>query len=63
MAKKQSQPTVVRYCRDCAYAVEDTKFENLSLEGKPTPLACPFKEWKIIINTTETCENYKLKSI
>lgn len=62
MAKKQTQ-TVVRYCRDCAYAVEDTKFENLSLEGKPTLLACPFKEWKIIINTTETCENYKLKSL
>lgn len=59
--KKQQQETIIRYCRDCVHSTPDMKFANLSLEGKPTLLSCPYKEWRIIINTTEVCDKYKEK--
>lgn len=56
--KKQVVEQVIRYCKDCAHSVEDTKFENLSLDGKPTLLSCPYQEWRMVISTTETCDHY-----
>lgn len=59
--KKKKADEPVRYCRDCEHSVPDMKFENLSVDGEPTLLSCPYKEWRMVINTTETCDNYKHK--
>lgn len=60
MVKKKNE-TVVRYCRDCALSKPDMKFENLSLDGKPTLLSCPHQEWRMVITTTEVCSHYTEK--
>lgn len=57
MVKKKNE-TVIRYCRDCALSTPDMKFENLSLDGKPTLLSCPERKWKMVICTTDVCERY-----
>lgn len=60
MAKpKQQQKKVIRYCNDCIHSTPDMKFENLSVDGKPTLLSCPYQEWRMIITTTETCDKYE----
>lgn len=63
MAAKKTQPAkkAERFCRDCSHSTPDTKFENLSVNGEPTLLSCPFKEWRMVITTNEVCENFKLK--
>lgn len=58
MAKKKEKTVIVRHCRDCVHSTPDMKFENLSLKGEPTLLSCPFKEWRMVITTTETCSEY-----
>ncbi len=57
MAKK-NEKNIVRYCRDCALSKPDMKFENLSLDGKPTLLSCPHQEWRMVITTTDVCSHY-----
>lgn len=55
MKKKVEKEKV--YCDDCAYAAYDQKFENMSLDGKPTLIICPFKEWKIVVGSVG-CDNF-----
>lgn len=59
--KKKEENKTVLYCRDCAHSTPDYKFENLSVNGEPTLLSCPHKKWRMVITTTETCNNYKQK--
>jgi hypothetical protein len=62
MSKKQVVKEKQYYCRDCMYGVPDMKFENLSLEGKPTLLKCPYNEWKKLFNEP-ACKKFKHKPI
>lgn len=59
MVKKKQQKNIIRYCKDCVHSEPNMKFENLSVDGKPTLLSCPYKEWRMIITTTETCSHYE----
>lgn len=53
----------VVFCRDCQFSETDWKFENLSVDGKPTLLKCSIHtERKRIINE-QGCNDYKSKSI
>lgn len=61
MAVKKKNEKVIRFCRDCALSKPDMKFENLSLEGKPTLLSCPYREWRMVICTTDVCSHYEDK--
>ena len=61
VTKKQVEEKQSVFCKDCAFATPDLKFENLSLSGKPTLLYCerhPFP--KRLINQ-EGCNDYKAK--
>lgn len=62
MAKKQKEVIPQHYCEECYYAKPDYKFENLSIEGKPTLLICPFDKWKKLFKE-KACKNFKQKSI
>lgn len=38
--RKISAPVVVHRCGECGRAFPDNKFENLSIDGKPTHVSC-----------------------
>jgi len=57
--KKQKEPDIVRYCKDCIHSEPNMKFENLSVNGEPTLLSCPYQEWRMLITTTEVCDKYE----
>lgn len=48
MKKKPEQPR--RTCGECEHGKPDYKFENLSLEGKPTLVRCPFSFYAHTMN-------------
>lgn len=63
MAKKVAEEKPIVLCRDCSFAIEDWKFENLSVDGKPTLLKCSIHtERKRIINE-QGCRDFKMKAI
>ena len=39
--RRTPAPVEVHRCGECGKAVFDYKFENLSLDGKPTLISCP----------------------
>ena len=60
-AKKQQEPTIINYCGECALGIADTKHENLSLEGKPTLVSCPYSgKYKKVVSEV-ACENFMEK--
>lgn len=59
--KAKKEVAQVPHCEDCAHATPDMKFENLSLEGKPTLLICPFDKWKKLFKEPACKENFKPK--
>lgn len=60
--KKEKEVKSILHCEDCAHATPDMKFENLSLEGKPTLLICPFDKWKKLFKEPACEENFKPKA-
>lgn len=59
--KKTQESTVIHHCGECALAVFDYKFENLSLEGKPTLVSCPYSgKYKKVVSEV-ACVNFKEK--
>lgn len=58
MSVRKKNEKVIRFCRDCVHSTPDMKFENLSLDGKPTLLSCPHRQWRMVICTTDVCEHY-----
>ena len=58
MSVKKKNEKVIRFCRDCVLSTPDMKFENLSLDGKPTLLSCPHRQWRMVVCTTDVCEHY-----
>lgn len=46
MKRKPAKTEIFNVCGTCAYATPDRKFENLSLNGEPTLVSCPFRRWK-----------------
>ena len=62
MAKKKQDDKPVFHCEDCAHATFDTKFENLSVNGEPTLLVCPFSQWRKLFKEI-ACDNFKHKPI
>lgn len=61
--KTKSSAKPDAYCRDCAFATEDWKFENLSLEGKPTLLKCSVHTERKRIVSEKGCNNFKAKEL
>lgn len=59
MKKKKAE--TIKYCRDCKHASFDMQFKNLSLDGKPTLIVCPFQKWKKVV-TERACIMYELKT-
>ena len=51
-ARKQNPKPVQKIgtCGECAHGTFDWKFENLSLEGKPTLVKCPYKPYKQVVS-------------
>ena len=43
MKRRQLQYNV---CDDCRHGHYDTRFENLSVDGEPTLIICPFQQWR-----------------
>lgn len=62
-SKKKQDNKPIFHCEDCAHATPDMKFENLSLEGNPTLLICPFDKWKKLFKEPACEEHFKHKSI
>lgn len=62
MAKKQKAPEIVHYCKDCKHATEDWKFENLSLDGRPTLLICDIIGWPKRLINERACKDYYPKA-
>ena len=60
--KKEKVVKPILHCEDCAHATPDMKFENLSLEGKPTLLICPFDKWKKLFKEPACKSNFKPKA-
>lgn len=60
--KAKKEVAQVPHCEDCAHATPDMKFENLSLEGKPTLLICPFDKWKKLFKEPACKSNFKPKA-
>ena len=50
------------YCKDCRFGEPDMKFENLSFDGKPTLLKCPYSQWKKLFNEP-ACKEFKHKPL
>ena len=49
------------WCGECALAVEDWNFANLSVDGKPTLVSCLFSgKYKRVISE-QACENFAPK--
>lgn len=61
--KKEVEERPVVFCRDCAHARVDEKFENLSLDGKPTLLICDIIKWPKRIITEKGCKDYQKRTI
>lgn len=60
--KNTKEPTINHYCGECALAVADYKFENLSLEGKPTLVSCPYSgKYKKVVSEV-ACNKFQPKS-
>jgi len=51
-----------RTCGECANGTPDYKFENLSLDGKPTLVSCPYKPYKQVV-TQKSCNLFKAKEL
>jgi hypothetical protein len=58
MSVRKKNEKVIRFCRNCVHSTPDMRFENLSLDGKPTLLSCPERKWRMVICTTDVCERY-----
>ena len=59
--KKQQEPTIIHHCGECALGVYDMNFVNLSLDGKPTLVSCPYSgKYKKVVSEI-ACNNFKEK--
>ena len=47
-----------RTCGECGQGTFDMKFENMSLEGKPTLVSCPFQPYKMVVSE-RACSHFK----
>ncbi len=52
---------IVYYCRNCKYSKEDWKFENLSVDGRPTLLICDIIGWPKRLINEKACGDYVAK--
>ena len=59
MMKKQPKQNEFVYCRDCKHSTPDMKFENLSVDGKPTLLICDLQKWPKKVITEKGCKNFE----
>lgn len=58
---KKTKENPKLFCTDCKHSTFDTKFENLSVDGKPTLIICPFQKWKIVV-PGKGCGKYEPKN-
>lgn len=59
--QKTKEPTIIHHCGECALGVYDTKFVNLSFDGKPTLVSCPQSgKYKKVVSEI-ACNNFKEK--
>ena len=59
--KKTKEPTIIHHCGECALGVYDMNFVNLSLDGKPTLVSCPYSgKYKKVVSEV-ACKNFKEK--
>ena len=63
MAKKKIQQQVKRTCRECKFGVEDWKHENLSCEGKPILLICPYSIGRKRLMNETACGFFQIKTL
>jgi hypothetical protein len=49
-AAKPLAPEAGHTCGECGQGTFDMKVENLSLEGKPTLVSCPFQPFKMVVS-------------
>lgn len=49
-----------RTCGECAHGTLDWKFDNLSLDGKPTLVKCPYKPYKQVVSE-KSCNLFRPK--
>ena len=62
MIRKTKEPTTIHHCGECALAEADTKFENLSLDGKATLVTCPHSgNYKKVVSEV-ACEFFTPKN-
>lgn len=60
--KKISQPQQIRHtCGECKHGTYDWKFHNLSVDGKPTLVSCPFQIGRKLIVSEKACGYFELK--
>lgn len=60
--KPTEQDKEPQFCCDCEHGTFDTKFENLSLDGEPTLISCPYSTRKRVVNEVG-CSYFKRKTI
>ena len=61
-ARPRQKPTVEKRgtCGECGHGKYDWKFVNLSVEGKPTLVICPYKQYKMVVSE-RGCNLFKPK--
>lgn len=59
MPKKKQPPKIDGKCRDCEHVTIVTRFETLSVEGKPTLGKCPYYNQGCVILSHKACAHYK----
>ena len=59
MVKRKQEPETANYCVDCAHATVNTKFENLSVDGKPTLLNCNLHTERRRLIDEKACKDFR----
>lgn len=52
---------VIDRCDDCRWGTYDDKFENMSLNGKPTLIICKYNKYKIVVGSI-ACEKFSKRN-
>lgn len=59
--KKNYEQAVIHHCGECRLAIPDRKFENVSLDGKPTLVSRPYSGRFKKVVTEKACKFFESK--
>lgn len=57
MAARETKNKIDGRCGECAHGTYDMQFKNLSINGHPTLVICPFTQFKHVVSEP-ACEKF-----